>query len=592
MRKFTKGLLMTLVASAMSVGASAQVAVEGWNEIGDPDGFEGYFRVINVGYYQARQTGVMNVTSPNSAQPQAKQADAVTMPGTVMYINASREEGDIPTPESGYNDYKEGDYVVMNLRSQAVDASAAVYGSLCKTMKEGFTGSLKTMNRIYGWNLTQDEMTEAIDKMFFFMKMYLERTEDSQGKPAFYLKSTTPDSRPLANILKEKGIEVPSGNREDTEWLWDEMYDNVKTYCDETGEDQLWTEWEYFFEYELDGYKNRIHMGHTYYLIGGHVKTNFTTHTQKFDMGPVNGEFISFGNENKVDYPYTGYTPEIEVAGDFSKWYLEPIVPGTETETTNYFAINGYVKGLDGHYYSTIYVDFPMEIVDNGDNTVRVWGIPEGPKLGAFGSTEPNPWETVGYVTTIEYTDIVPARTPVVVECKTTAYVNNLLNPAIDEPYIEEDVNKAIQDETDRSFLRGIFFEEDFEMGRTAADGDEFIYHIRPIKSNGALDEGTAVSRKVVRVFNAGKNTLNPLGFFKYNGAAMVPNRAFMILDENMATANIAIVDRDTYEAMTDGITEVTVNTENTGVYDIQGRQVSNPTKGLYIVNGKKMVIK
>ena len=27
-------------------------------------------------------------------------------------------------------------------------------------------------------------------------------------------------------------------------------------------------------------------------------------------------------------------------------------------------------------------------------------------------------------------------------------------------------------------------------------------------------------------------------------------------------------------------------------VYDLQGRKVANPTKGLYIVNGKKIVIK
>ena len=583
---------MTLVATAMSTGAFAQVALDAWDEIGDVDGFYGYFRVINVGYLNARGTGVMNVTSPNTAQPQAKQLDAITMPGTVMYIDASREEGDIPVPESGYNDYKDGDFVVMNLRSQAVDASAAVYTPMVKTMKEGFALSLTTMNNIYKWNLSQDEMDEAINKMFFFMKMYLEKTTDSQGKVAFYLKSTTPDSRPLANILKEKGIEVPSGNREDTEWLWDELYANVKAGCEAAGQDQLWTEFEYFFEYELDGYKNRIHMGHTYYLIGGHVKTNFTTHTQKFDMGPVNGEFISFGNENKVDYPFTGYTPEIEVAGDFSKWYLEPIVPGTETTGTNFFALNSFIQGLDGHYYQTLYTDFPMEIVDNGENTVRVWGIENGPEIGTFGSTQPNPGDKVGYVVTKEYKGIVPARTPVVVECKATSFTSNLLNPAVDEPYLEEDLNKAIQEETDRSFLRGIFFPSDFDSNSpTSADNnDEFIYCIRPIDANGAVNAGTAIKRVQLRVFNKGKNTLNPLGFFKYNGATVKANQAFMILNEDQAYANsIFIVDEDFLL----GINEVnTENAENNMIYDIQGRQVINPTKGLYIVNGKKMVIK
>ena len=31
---------------------------------------------------------------------------------------------------------------------------------------------------------------------------------------------------------------------------------------------------------------------------------------------------------------------------------------------------------------------------------------------------------------------------------------------------------------------------------------------------------------------------------------------------------------------------------ESSMVYDLQGRQVMNPTKGLYIINGKKVVIK
>ena len=31
---------------------------------------------------------------------------------------------------------------------------------------------------------------------------------------------------------------------------------------------------------------------------------------------------------------------------------------------------------------------------------------------------------------------------------------------------------------------------------------------------------------------------------------------------------------------------------DNNGYYDLQGRRVAQPAKGLYIVNGKKMVIK
>jgi hypothetical protein len=41
-------------------------------------------------------------------------------------------------------------------------------------------------------------------------------------------------------------------------------------------------------------------------------------------------------------------------------------------------------------------------------------------------------------------------------------------------------------------------------------------------------------------------------------------------------------------------ISEVTNTnrTNNTNVYDLQGRKVAQPTKGLYIVNGRKVIIK
>ena len=42
----------------------------------------------------------------------------------------------------------------------------------------------------------------------------------------------------------------------------------------------------------------------------------------------------------------------------------------------------------------------------------------------------------------------------------------------------------------------------------------------------------------------------------------------------------------------TTGISTVAASQKDNAVYDLQGRQVNNPTKGLYIVNGKKVVVK
>jgi hypothetical protein len=41
------------------------------------------------------------------------------------------------------------------------------------------------------------------------------------------------------------------------------------------------------------------------------------------------------------------------------------------------------------------------------------------------------------------------------------------------------------------------------------------------------------------------------------------------------------------------GIQDLKLSTANSlQVFDLQGRRVDNPTKGLYIVNGKKVIIK
>ncbi len=574
MRKFTKGLLLTLVATAMSVGAYAQETEIDPNQEGGAPGatIDGYYRVINAGYKDLRKTGVVYISAPTTAQPQKTPDEAVTLPGTIMYINAEDMTNN-PEVYGRYVDVNPSDLIVNNLRSQGVDASAAIYGPLVKQLREGFAVGLKNLNNKQKWGFSDTEMADIIDQMFFYMQMFMEPT-DVDGEEAWYLKSTTPNTKPLIEALKEKQIEIDFNGQEPSEWAWDKLIETALAYYETQGDDQLKEQWEYFIYIQ-----DRIHIGHTYYLIGGIVRTDLSTF-QYHDPGAEKAEFISFANNNQYDYATNPILiPEIERAGNFSKWFIEPVVPGTETNGLDYFAVKGGVVGLDGHYYTSIYTDFPMQIVQNGETvenggkTVRVWGIPDSPQLGTFDTSNGQ----VGYAVTTEYTDIVPARTPVVVECLKSARENNLLQPVL---------TPMSEDPHGESFLKGIFFEGFFDInGTTASDEDQFTYYYMP------LEEGTPVARKLIRVLNRGNNALNPVGFFKYTGGSILPNKAFMILDTQMANANIMLISEEDFNAL--GISEVaTTTTENATIYDIQGRIVTNPTKGLYIVNGKKMVIK
>lgn len=48
-----------------------------------------------------------------------------------------------------------------------------------------------------------------------------------------------------------------------------------------------------------------------------------------------------------------------------------------------------------------------------------------------------------------------------------------------------------------------------------------------------------------------------------------------------------------TPDAYTTGVNSIKVNAKNDGkIYDLSGRQISKPAHGLYIMNGKKYMVK
>ena len=78
----------------------------------------------------------------------------------------------------------------------------------------------------------------------------------------------------------------------------------------------------------------------------------------------------------------------------------------------------------------------------------------------------------------------------------------------------------------------------------------------------------------------------------KEGGATMPAGKAYLSTSVNAAPARLSVVFAD--EAQ--GIGATLMNSEerivNSDVFDLQGRRVAHPTKGLYIVNGKKTVVK
>ena len=97
--------------------------------------------------------------------------------------------------------------------------------------------------------------------------------------------------------------------------------------------------------------------------------------------------------------------------------------------------------------------------------------------------------------------------------------------------------------------------------------------------TGAAVQTGDGPYNYILNVVN------NVVGFYKAAGQIVANNRAY--LQSTEADARILMPSSETT-----GIENVNANLNNSRYFDLQGRQVAQPTKGLYIVNGKKVLVK
>ncbi|MBR3284478.1 MAG: hypothetical protein IKI60_04105, partial [Alloprevotella sp.] len=75
-------------------------------------------------------------------------------------------------------------------------------------------------------------------------------------------------------------------------------------------------------------------------------------------------------------------------------------------------------------------------------------------------------------------------------------------------------------------------------------------------------------------------------GFYKYTGAKLKAYRAFLPGDVATQTKGFII----SFGDATTGISDVTTSGTDERVFDLQGRRVARPTRGVYIIGGKKVL--
>ena len=544
--------VLTLVLGFFSVAASAQAPAT----VTKPD--DGYYRIVNA---RQRTDGkqYVYVTGKIAAQPNATKAEATTLPGTVIHLKTKVDDKDA----SRLN--------VITLRSQGVDVINDYLNPTIekveKAVKDKLNEKLRAPLSSIAYGIFNTSVIGQWD-----LKMHLKPVTTSDGRTAYYAFATVPSMQPICDFWHTYGIFA--GRALDS-------YPNLKSALDRGNPDDVWYEIERLALAKIESSpnanadivniikhyigttraENRINQGQTYYLISGALKKVDPSGTAYNPANPTGTAHNDYdGTEAKFDFVNNNTTdeyfgPELPVTGDAAMWILEKV------DDTNYFGVkpSANMKGRDGKYYTTLYVDFPFKIV--GD--VKAYTIEGVDAKNAQGYYFAKVKELA------QQGDTVPAQTAVVLECNSTNPADNKLLPTGDE-----------KPKTSNNRLCGTFFGGSIN-GLTVKDGVGNDYN---------------VTHDNIRAFNINTaDSRNPIGFYKVkNNVTNIPgNKAFLVLTSTEAQAKSFVLEFE--DGGTTGIETIENSKRSTddGVYyDLQGRRVENPTRGIYIVNGKKVVIK
>lgn len=525
---------------------------------------DGYYRIVNA---RQRTDGkqYVYVTGKIAAQPNATKAEATTLPGTVIHLKTE-------------NNGKNPNWLdVTKLRSQGVDVINGYLNPAIAQVNEALKNRLKTQLDPFveaAANYAID--TEVIGK--WDLKMHMKPVKTSDNRNAYYAFATVPSMEPVCSFYKKYttgvlGVLAGSSVKTAVKGVSMGLYNALEA----NNPDKVWDEVLKLALAKIESspyagtdianvvkrYINadRINQGQTYYLMSGGLK-KITVANKAYDptnpTGTSHNEYdgalpkFDFVNNNTTDQ---WFGAELPVVKDAAMWILEKV------DDTNYFGVkpSTNMRGRDGKYYTTLYVDFPFQI--KGD--VKAYTIEGVEAKNADG------YYFAKVKKLAQQGDVVPAQTAVVLECNSTNPADNQLLPTGDE-----------KPKQSNNRLCGTFFGEAIN-GLTVKDG------------TGAEHN---VTRDNIRAFNINTaDSRNPIGFYKLNNTVTtIPgNKAFLVLTNAEAQAKGFVLEFE--DGGTTGIETIENSkhsTEDGVYYDLQGRRVENPTRGVYIVNGKKVVIK
>ena len=288
------------------------------------------------------------------------------------------------------------------------------------------------------------------------------------------------------------------------------------------------------------------------------LKLVTTSHgTDIYELQGAQGSYstgICDGNDDSDDI-----NKQIQLQIDGFKrfyWRIKPV----NQDDGYYFGITGEVAAADGGVWSSMKAAFAFEPVSNDTKVYTISKVRNG------------------YAALKELTGRVPAGTPILFRCSSALPANNKL-------VLYRDGGTAVSE----SLLDGVYFCNDV---KDPVNNPNNVHH----RNVTYYDENT------MRVLGVDENN-NP-AFVKGDATNLVVGtkkggeEGKLFLPANKAYLKVPAGSPDVIKIVTEeefatlGINDILMDKQDDGrYYDLQGRRVDNPTHGLYIVNGRKVVV-
>jgi hypothetical protein len=243
-------------------------------------------------------------------------------------------------------------------------------------------------------------------------------------------------------------------------------------------------------------------------------------------------------DSGEADFGYEMYKcPNLETIKDGREWKIYPV----DQQNDRYFGIKPDVKATANNtYWSTLYAGFPVK------------ASAETTKLYVVSKID----DTAGCAVVEEVTN-VPKQTPILILCSGATP--------------EENKMTLLPPSTSGNIANGYLIGNYYCNDVSGTHRNVRAYNPTYMRMLGLTKDGRAA-------------------FVKSDISYLPANKCYLSVNST-APDELVIVTEEEY---TSGIDEISTTTTDASkvVYDLQGRRVTAPSKGLYIVNGKKVVMK